>query len=199
MPKDKLERYYTADWMMDVFSKNLNYYIGGVILEPFVGKGNISHGIAKNDQRFIGIGNSYNIITNDIDKSVRADHYLDWPDFLANFGDRCDEHETPKDNKPIADWIITNPPFSKAPEFVPSAIKKAKKGVIVLLRLSFLEPCKNRKDFLEHRPPNQIWVTKRCSFDGVGKDQVTTAFMCWINDTAITAHIRNNPINVMNW
>jgi hypothetical protein len=38
-----------------------------------------------------------------------------------------------------ADWIITNPPFARAADFVRTGMARANRGVAVLCRLAFLE------------------------------------------------------------
>ena len=40
---------------------------------------------------------------------------------------------------PEADWIITNPPFALAEDFVRIGLRRARRGVAVLCRLAFLE------------------------------------------------------------
>lgn len=47
------------------------------------------------------------------------------------------------------DWVITNPPFSLAEKILPLAFEHSSKGVIMLLRLSYLEPCERRADWLK--------------------------------------------------
>jgi len=37
------------------------------------------------------------------------------------------------------DWIVTNPPFRTAPDFIRLGLQRARRGVAMLLRLSFLE------------------------------------------------------------
>lgn len=39
------------------------------------------------------------------------------------------------------DWIVTNPPFSRAADFVEHGLRVARRGVIVLCRTAFLESC----------------------------------------------------------
>lgn len=39
----------------------------------------------------------------------------------------------------VADWIVTNPPFRTAPEFLRLGLQRARRGVALLLRLQFLE------------------------------------------------------------
>jgi hypothetical protein len=41
--------------------------------------------------------------------------------------------------EPLCDWIITNPPFSRAEAFVRAGLLSVRRGVAVLCRLAFLE------------------------------------------------------------
>lgn len=43
------------------------------------------------------------------------------------------------EDRPEADWVFTNPPFSLAHEFVRRGLRRARRGVALLLRLAFLE------------------------------------------------------------
>jgi hypothetical protein len=52
------------------------------------------------------------------------------------------------------DWIITNPPFNRAEEFVSKALQIAKVGVAVLCRVTWMESAK-REPFFEE---NQISI-----------------------------------------
>lgn len=80
---------------------------------------------------------------------------------------------------PAIDWIITNPPFSLAQEFIEKSLKIAQKGVIMLLRLNFLGSQK-RHDFWVKNPPSKIMVlSKRPSFTGHGTDSQEYAWFIW--------------------
>lgn len=84
---------------------------------------------------------------------------------------------------PVVDWVVSNPPFSIAHEIVPLALEHARVGVAMLLRLSFLEPVKNRVSFLQAHPPTAITVLPRISFTDDGKtDSVTCAWLVWHKD-----------------
>jgi hypothetical protein len=85
------------------------------------------------------------------------------------------------------DWVITNPPYAlstgaKASDFVRQAFAFAP-CVAMLLRLSWLEPCPDRADILQRRPPQQIIILPRISFTGPhgrrGTDSVTSAWFVW--------------------
>lgn len=91
--------------------------------------------------------------------------------------------------------VIMNPPFKHAMSFVRYAVqaygitktyydgdKKSKVygSVAALLRLSFLEPTKERGPWLAENPPDLVIVLPRISFTGDGKtDSVTCAWMIW--------------------
>ena len=51
------------------------------------------------------------------------------------------------------DWIITNPPFNKANEFVIKALKEARHGVAILARTVFLESVGRYRGIFQHNPP----------------------------------------------
>lgn len=77
-------------------------------------------------------------------------------------------------------WVVSNPPFKVASQIVKLAHQHATEGVAMLLRLSFLEPCEDRAEFLSQHPPTQLIVLPRISFTGDGKtDSVTCAWMVW--------------------
>ena len=115
------------------------------------------------------IQNGYHVTTNDIDRNRKADRYMDASKDFLWIG------------KPF-DWVVSNPPFSTAPLIVKHAFHYATCGVAFLLRLTFLEPCQNRAEFLVNHPPN-ILVMPRHSFTGDGKvDSVTCAWFIWIRE-----------------
>jgi hypothetical protein len=51
------------------------------------------------------------------------------------------------------DWVITNPPFRLAEEFVTRALLVARKGVAILARTVFLESVGRYETIFESRPP----------------------------------------------
>lgn len=163
----KNDAYYSPQWLVEsIFDRRLEYGIHGSILEPCCGDGAIS-----NYFKFLeGKGGQHpitRVYTNDVDESVTADRHIKAQNLILELG-----HEY--------DWIITNPPFSQAHEIVPIAYEKAKEGIVMLLRLSWLEPCKNRQDFLKKHPPSIIIVSKRISFTNNGKaDSCTVAWFIW--------------------
>jgi hypothetical protein len=152
----RMDAYYTPKHAV----RNLLAYhhIGGTILEPCVGEGHIIQ----------ALGGSFKVITNDMDPTKTADYNED--------------ATSPSwwDSMPEVDWVITNPPFSEAPKIIPLAYGKANRGIAMLLRLSYLEPCKNRAAWLRKYPVSKLIVLPRISFTGDGKtDSVTCAWFIW--------------------
>ena len=104
--------------------------------------------------------------TNDIDFRRNTNYHFDaadeWPVLDPGWG-----------------WIISNPPFKQALPIVERAVERAA-NIAMLLRISFLEPTKQREQFLLKRPPSGIIYLPRHSFTGNGKsDMSTVAWMLW--------------------
>ncbi len=103
-------------------------------------------------------------------------------DYACNSADDATSQDYWERQKPI-DWVITNPPFNKAALILPKAYSTANIGVAFLLRLSYLEPCANRGNWLAEYPPNKLLIMPRISFTGDGNtDSCTTAWMIWRKD-----------------
>jgi hypothetical protein len=79
------------------------------------------------------------------------------------------------------DWTISNPPFNRATDITRLALEYSKKGVIMLLRSSYLEPCRDRRDVLEAGLSRMTIVNPRPKFraDTKGSDSCTVAFFTW--------------------
>lgn len=85
------------------------------------------------------------------------------------------------------DWVVDNPPFSKASQILPLAFKHARIGVAFLLRLSYLEPCADRAHWLKQNADhlsNVIVLNPRPQFrsDTTGGDTVTVAWYVFRKD-----------------
>lgn len=161
----KLDQYYTPTLAVNQMLDALDFSLDNQgLLEPCNGDGAITNELTKR---------GHAVYTNDIDRSFQCDSHLDmtipknWDEFKG------------------VDWVITNPPFTEASVMIPNALRIAKKGVIALLRLSFLEPCKNRVEFLQNNPISHLLVTPRISFTGKGTDTVTTAWFIWRKDSSV--------------
>jgi hypothetical protein len=76
------------------------------------------------------------------------------------------------------DLIITNPPFSRALEFLQKSLSEAE-TVIYLLRLNFLASQKRKAFWNANRPTHIFVLGNRPSFTGNGTDQTEYAWFCW--------------------
>lgn len=54
------------------------------------------------------------------------------------------------------DWVITNPPFNGAVDFIQNGLKVARKGVAMLVRSAFLETSERYQVLFSQRPPQMI-------------------------------------------
>lgn len=115
------------------------------ILEPSCGEGHISEVLKSK---------GYNVISRDlIDRG-----YGDVADFLSD------------DNTYFDGYIITNPPYKYAQEFVEKALSIIPDGhkVAMFLKLTFLEG-KSRRDLFKNTPPIRVWVSSsrlKCALNG---------------------------------
>lgn len=158
MSRDALDRYYTPKWATEILLRCLDAEYSDSIYEPCSGKLDIAKVLYK--------AGFEKLVTNDIDPATVAHFHNDAIDFLQE-----SQH---------SDWIITNPPFSEASRILKVSYEIARKGIAFLLRLSWLEPCQDRADFLKENPPTKLIVLPRISFTGDGKvDSVTCSWMVW--------------------
>jgi hypothetical protein len=82
------------------------------------------------------------------------------------------------------DWVVTNPPFKLAETILPLAYDAAREGVAFLLRLTYLEPCNGRAQWLAEHADNLsdlIVFNPRPQFrlDTRSTDSATVAWMVW--------------------
>ena len=152
------EFYRTPAWATAILLERMS--CDGAVLEPCSGDGAITD-ILRSGKRLVR--------TNDINVTMDADDHADAadPDTWVRWNGQFD-------------WVVSNPPFSKAHAIVPLAVAAARSGVAMLLRLSWLEPCEDRVEWLAENPPRALIVLPRISFSGDGKtDSVTCAWMIW--------------------
>ena len=127
-PWRQLEFFPTPPWatralMEDVFPG----FAGRSIWEPCAGLGHMSDVLAE---RLVTVRAS------DVYGYPTADGH-DARQYGVEKFDFLDESKVAE--QPMYDWIVTNPPFSKAAEMLPIALSKAICGVAFLLRIQWLE------------------------------------------------------------
>ena len=155
-----------ADYMVRMWIKTLREAREyGFMFEPCVGDRALVNVIENRvkDTKFV---------TNDVDTSrVAGNHF-----------DMTHTHNWNRFKQKVdIGLVVTNPPFSAAFDILQNAHRIARFGVLLLLRLSFLEPTKKRGEWLKRNPPNRVMIfgQPRPSFTAGGNDSVTTAWMFW--------------------
>lgn len=96
------------------------------------------------------------------------------------------------------DWTITNPPFNQATKILEKALDSSRLGVAMLLRLTFLEPCKERAILLQKYADNLVAVIPvnprpRFRKDTRGSDSTTVAWFVWQHSHSWKALCINCP------
>jgi len=82
-----------------------------------------------------------------------------------------------------ADWVITNPPFRLADQFISKAISVAHEGVAMLVRTSFLEGAGRYHELFKATPPTDIlqFVERVPMYRGrLVQDGTTATAYCWL-------------------
>ncbi len=159
----RVEDFYpTPPWMTRALMNRLPNLKSMMVFEPCCGDGAIVRELT-----------TANVIMNDI---VERGGLI--PDFLLDATKR-DSWNAFKRFNPF-DLVITNPPFEYAMAIAQHGLEFAERGLILLLRLSWLEPTEERGPWLAEHPPERLIVMPRHDFRGNGStDSVTSAWMIW--------------------
>lgn len=86
------------------------------------------------------------------------------------------------------DWIITNPPFSVAQEFISRSASK-KKPFALLLKSQYWHSAKRLKVFQEFRPAFVLPLTWRPDFTGNGRSLLDMTWVVWIGNSPVTCYL----------
>lgn len=153
--RNEYDAYSTPKHVTEAIAQQIVWGKDATVLEPCAGEGAIADVLCRYPHQSVGCM--------DINPDCRMGNGLD---FL-----------TYEDDERV-DFIITNPPFSLAQEFIEKSLELAN-CVVMLLRLNFLASSK-RKEFWEKHPPTAIHVlTKRPSFTGKGSDATDYGWFVW--------------------
>lgn len=159
--RDTWDYYSTPTEEVENILNILQYdFNGDIILEPCAGEGHMAMGIqnylSKNDQ--LGahlVCTEFQDRKNKFPNSLIQLHFGKQYDFLSD-----NYEEALQDLIGIADvdWIIMNPPYATIEPFVIRALEIAKKGVIMLGRLQFLEGQGRYENIFASNPPTEIYT-----------------------------------------
>lgn len=175
-----LDAYDSAQGLTDILLNQPDLNIRGVVIEPCAGSGAISNRLWE---KHLQHQRGSRIIPCDIVPRIAPCHVWDatkqedWEALIA-----LDTPGAP--TKP--DWAITNPPFNLAYQILPLALQFCP-NVAFLLRLSYLEPTKNRFNWLNANADQMVAlipISPRPQFrlnshGELDSDSVTVAWYVW--------------------
>lgn len=183
--RDKLDYYATPTVeVINILNELKINFIGDTILEPCVGGGHMADGIDAyictalrgNDLESIKALATIKTIGTDIHN--RGYENDDWELYCGPEYDFFSD-DYPYDN---VDWIIMNPPYSVIEPFTIRALEIAKKGVIMLARLQFLEGEGRFENILQYNPPTDVYVYVdriQCWKDGLKPEGSSAQAYAW--------------------
>ena len=192
--RDKLDYYATPTVEVINILNELNIdFSHQIILEPCVGGGHMANGI---DSYIITKYQTPEEIENircigtDIKNRGYVNEEWDLEYGLDFFAD-----DYPYDE---ADWVIMNPPYGVIEPFTIRALDIAKKGVIMLGRLQFLEGEGRFEKILQFNPPTDVYVYVdriQCWKDGLKPDGSSAQAYAWfVWDKTKTNDILVQPV-----
>ncbi len=139
------------------------------VWEPACGEGHMARPLAEFFQ-FVTASDVH-----DYSATFRGQHRVG--DFLVTW-----DH-SPMIQAQGVDWIITNPPFRLAQEFIATALGIARQGVAMLVRSAFLESRERYEALFAKHPPTDIlqFVERVPMHKGKLSAEATTATAyCWL-------------------
>ena len=129
-----------------------------------------------------GAGDMARVLEEDFDLVTRIDieHYGRKLDFQADF-------LSVKTTVAKHDWVIANPPFNKAEEFIQKSLNVALSGVAILGRIQLLEGIRRYGQIWDRTPCDYVFIfSERLGFAKGYSDQVQSAachaWFIWMND-----------------
>lgn len=158
-PSKRRERdtYYTPDWATQELLKAFPEIRGGTLLDPCCGDGRMAKALAPRFER---------VVLNDIEPNAELNNY------------NMDARNKQLYAEANADWIVSNTPFIGAGQIAATCLAAAPRGVALLLRCTFLEPCDGRQ-WLTKCPPSNVLCLPRISFTGGGADSAPCWWFVW--------------------
>lgn len=174
--RNKLDYYATPTVeVINILEEIEPNFMNKSILEPCVGGGHMANGIEEyiykqgyiEKVQLIGTDIRNRGYENDIWELYCGPEY----DFFSN--------DYPFDD---VDWIVMNPPYSVIEPFTIRALEIAKKGVIMLARLQFLEGEGRFDNILQYNPPTDVYVYVdriQCWKDGLKPEGSSAQAYAW--------------------
>ncbi len=178
-PHNSLDYFPTPPWATrafccDILERRLWLEPSHVVWEPACGEGHMAAVL----QEFV----STQVIASDV--------------FPYGFGEVVDFLDP--DVKLRTDWIITNPPFNAAAEFLPLASRRSLVGVAFIVRLSWLETEERFRLFERFRPTLVAVCSERVPmhrgrWEPAGNTATSYAWIVWRKATFLPTELTFVP------
>ena len=158
LPRIENDFYPTDDGFTCAMLATLPLGLSGPILEPCAGQRDIVHVLRQSGLQ---------VEDTDVIDGPGMDATTD-----AYWADRA------------PDWTVTNPPFNLATKILQPAYQNSRRGVLIFLRITYLEPCPDRAEWLDKHADQLRWcqvVNPRPIFraDTNKTDSATCVWLLW--------------------
>ena len=174
--RNKLDYYATPTVeVINILEEIEPNFINKSILEPCIGGGHMANGIEEYIYKQ-GYIEKVQLIGTDIRNRGYENDI--WELYCGP------EYDFFSDDYPFndIDWIVMNPPYSVIEPFTIRALEIAKKGVIMLARLQFLEGEGRFDNILQYNPPTDVYVYVdriQCWKDGLKPEGSSAQAYAW--------------------
>ena len=184
--RDPLDRYYTPEWATQALVDYLGERLTGGVWDPCCGGDWGGRVIRKAPHvvRYLGTDIDPDATSRIVGQwgNETIDHRLhDEFDFLDTAIGWGIGYDQPADNR--CNWIITNPPYQLANATAADFVRHALTGsasVAMLLRLTWLEPCRDRVDILTLNPPTDLLILPRVHYiNAANSNPCTSVWVIW--------------------
>lgn len=174
--RNKLDYYATPTAeVINILEEIEPNFMNKSILEPCIGGGHMANGIEEYIYK-LGYIEKVQLIGTDIRNRGYENEI--WELYCGP------EYDFFSDDYPFndIDWIVMNPPYSVIEPFTIRALEIAKKGVIMLARLQFLEGEGRFDNILQYNPPTDVYVYVdriQCWKDGLKPEGSSAQAYAW--------------------
>lgn len=174
--RNKLDYYATPTAeVINILEEIEPNFMNKSILEPCIGGGHMANGIEEYIYK-LGYIEKVQLIGTDIRNRGYENDI--WELYCGP------EYDFFSDDYPFddIDWIVMNPPYSVIEPFTIRALEIAKKGVIMLARLQFLEGEGRFDNILQYNPPTDVYVYVdriQCWKDGLKPEGSSAQAYAW--------------------
>ncbi len=191
MARRQRDQYYTDELAIRALLAAYPDLAGDVLGDPCCGDGRMVRMLAP---RF------RHVVTNDINPAAQADFHMDAVPFIE-LARVAIAQPVGDELEGVAFWV-SNPPFFAAGDITRASLDTARRGVAMLLRCTFLEPCgpshacrrkrpvipcspdrclRNGRRWITETPPTRILSIPRISFTGDGQsDSAPAWWFVWL-------------------